>query len=393
MRRISALLTILLLLGPVRAIAAPFIPYKDSDVLERLPFKPNDPVSRELAGMRAELKRHPENLPVALSLARRYYGMVSEEGDPRYLGYAQAALSPWWDLPVPPVDVQVLRASVKQFRHDFAGAVADLSEVLVRDARNTEALILRAIIHIVQARYAPAREDCRRLLQAGDALVGVGCETMVDGLTGKAAQGYAALSSAMESAGDAPSSRKLWTQIRLAELAQRLGRVNVAEKHFRQALALGISDTYLLAAYADLLLELNRPKEVVSLLASKSRSDVLLLRLVFAERALKLPTVKVHESALAARYVAARMRGETVHQQEEARFALYVGGDARKALDLARENWKAQREPRDAQIFLESAIAAKDRHAAQPVLQWLDDSGIEDAYLVGLGRKLRSETK
>ncbi len=25
------------------------------------------------------------------------------QGDPRYVGYAQAALKPWWDLPEPPV--------------------------------------------------------------------------------------------------------------------------------------------------------------------------------------------------------------------------------------------------------------------------------------------------
>lgn len=384
---------ILLPLGPVAAAASPFIPSSDAVVLERLPFKPNDPIAKELESLRAELRRHPQNLSTAVALARRYYGMVSAEGDPRYLGYAQAALSPWWELPTPPIDVQVLRASVRQFRHDFAGSVDDLSQVIERDPKNIEALILRAIIHIVQARYVPAREDCRRLRQAGDMLIGTGCEAMVDGLTGKAAQGYAALNIALADAVDAPASRKLWAQIRLAELAQRLGRVAVAEQHFRKALALDIDDTFLLAAYADLLLEHNRSKEVISLLESKSRSDVLLLRLMFAERALKLPTAKDRETALAARYAAARMRGETVHQQEEARFALYVEGDPRKALDLARENWKAQREPRDAQIFLESAIAAKDKAAAEPVLQWLDDSGIEDGYLVGLGKKLRSGVK
>ena len=32
----------------------------------------------------------------ALRLARRYYAEPAAEGDPRYLGYAQAALGPWW---------------------------------------------------------------------------------------------------------------------------------------------------------------------------------------------------------------------------------------------------------------------------------------------------------
>lgn len=391
--RLFLMSLLLPLLVSVPVAAAPAIPSSDSVVLERLPFKPNDPVARELAQMRAELRRNPENLQVAVALARRYYSMVSEEGDPRYLGYAQAALAPWWEMPAPPVEVQVLRASVRQFRHDFAGAVNDLSQVIARDPGHRQALILRAIIHIVQARYVPAKEDCRRLVTAGDLLIGGGCEAMVNGLTGKASQGYEALVAAMAATRDAAPSQTLWIQIRLAELAQRLGRVADAERHFRHALALDIDDTFLLAAYADLLLEQKRPKEVVALLEKKSRSDVLLLRLMFAERALTLPSAKDRETALAARYAAARMRGETVHQQEEARFALYVEGDPRKALELARENWKVQREPRDAQVFLEAAVAAKDRIAAEPVLQWLDDSGIEDAHLISLGQQLTARGK
>jgi hypothetical protein len=358
-------------------------------VLERLPFKPNDPIARELAQLRAELRSNPRNLDVAVNLARRYYELVSEEGDPRYLGYAQAALAPWWEMPVPPVEVQVLRASLSQFRHDFDGAVKDLTQVIEREPRHAQALVLRALIHIVQARYPQGRADCHALRQVGDPLIGQGCEAMVDGLTGKAGPAYAALNDALRKTPNLAPGKKLWVLIRLAELAQRQGRTEAAEAHFKQALALGITDTFLLAAYADFLLEQKRPAEVVALLKDKSRSDVLLLRLAFAERRLNLPTAKERESTLAARYEAARMRGESIHQGEEARFALEAERDPKKALALAQENWKAQREPRDAQIFLEAAIAMKDPAAAQPVLQWLDESHIEDRQLIGLGQQLR----
>lgn len=388
-----SVVVILLLVVALPAVAAPYVPQSDAQVLERLPFKPNDPIARELARLRGDLRSEPHNLEVAARLARRYYELVSEEGDPRYLGYAQAALAPWWEMDTPPVQVQVLRASLRQFRHDFAGAVGDLTQVIEREPGHKQALVLRAIIHIVQARYAPAKSDCQALRQAGDVLIGIGCEAMVDGLTGKAAQAYATLSDAFENTPDAPSGTKLWIQIRLAELAQYRGRVDVAEAHFRQALAFGITDTFLLAAYADLLLQQKRHAEVVTLLKDKSRSDVLLLRLVFAERALNLPTAKERDSVLAARYAAAQLRGETVHQQEEARFALHVQGDAQKALNLALENWKAQREPRDAQIFLEAAVAANDATAAQPVLQWLDESRFEDRRLVDLGQRLKGMRK
>jgi Tfp pilus assembly protein PilF len=265
--------------------------------------------------------------------------------------------------------------------------------VLERDPRNVRALALRAVIHIVQARYPQARIDCQALRRVGSLLIGFGCESMVDGMTGKAVPAYAALNAAVASSVDIAPQDVLWLQIRLAELAQRQGRDDLAESHFRQAMELGIPDTFLLAAYADLLLDKKRYAEVLTLLKDKSRSDVLLLRLAFAERALGLPSARERETALAARYAASQLRGESVHQQEEARFELVVRNDAKKALVLARENWKVQREPRDARIFLEAAIAAKDAAAAQPVLQWLEDSGIEDVYLVDLGRQLKGVRK
>jgi len=372
-----------------QAVAAPYVPASDAQVLEHLPFKPNDPIAREMAQLRRELQRDPHNIDVAVRLARRYYGLVAEEGDPRYLGYAQAALAPWWDMADPPVDVQVLRASLRQFRHDFAGAMSDLSRVLERAPKHAQARILRAIINIVQARYAEATSDCHALHGVTDELLATGCEQVVEGLTGNAGKAYETLRNTLAASSQASADQKLWISLRLAELAQRLGRTSEAEMHFRQGLALGITDTFLLAAYADFLLDQKRPAEVVALLKDKTRSDTLLLRLVQAMHRLNLREAKSQEAALSARYEAAKLRGDTVHQQEEARFALEIEHDPKKALALAGENWKVQLEPRDARIFLEAAIAAKDPVAAAPVLQWLEQSRIEDRYLQGLGAQLK----
>ena len=382
------LMPLLFVVAP--ASAAPYVPQSDAQVLETLPFRPNDPVAREMAQMRAQLQRDPRNLDVAVKLARRYYGLVAEEGDPRYLGYAQAALGPWWDMAEPPIPVQVLRASLAQFRHDFPGALSDLSQVLARDPAQGQARALRATIHIVQARYAAARADCSALHGVTSELIAIGCEAMVDGLTGNAVAAHARLVLALASHPEASPDEKLWVLIRLAEMAQRLGQMDVAESHFKQALTLNITDTFLLAAYADFLLLQNRPLEVEAMLKQKIRSDTLLLRLVLAERILKLPSAKESEATLAARYAAAQLRGDTVHQQEEAQFELNVRKNPKAALALAAENWKVQLEPRDAQVYLEAALALKDPAAAAPVLRWLDESHIEDKTLASLAQQLRA---
>ena len=389
-RFLPAFLGLILVAATGISPAAPYLPKSDSQVLEKLPFRANDPIAREMAQMRAELQRNPRNLDVAVALARRYYGLVAEEGDPRYLGYAQAALGPWWDLPEPPIPVQVLRASLAQFRHDFTGALDDLSKVLVRDPRQGQARALRATIHIVQARYEPARADCHALRGVSSELIAMGCEAMVDGLTGKAEAAHARLDAALRAHPEAPADEKLWVLLRLAEMAQRLGRTEAAEAHFRQALALGITDTFLLAAYADFLLLQSRAAEVQTMLKDRKRSDTLLLRLVLAEHMLKSPEGRESEATLAARYAAAQLRGDTVHQQEEAQFELKMRNNPKRALALAQENWKVQLEPRDARIFLEAALALKDPSAAQPVLRWLDDSHIEDRVLSALAQQVRA---
>jgi len=77
-----------------------------------------------------------------------------------------------------------------------------------------------------------------------------------------------------------------------------------------------------------------------------------------------------------------------VHEQEESRFALHVLDDPARALKLAVSNWQVQRETRDARVVLEAALATRDRDAAQPVLGWIRESGIEDVTLRNLVHQL-----
>ncbi|MGH8482260.1 MAG: hypothetical protein ACRES8_07360, partial [Nevskiaceae bacterium] len=68
--------------------------------------------------------------------------------------------------------------------------------------------------------------------------------------------------------------------------------------------------------------------------------------------------------------------------------ALEVLGDAPRALLLARRNWLTQREPADARLLLAAAIAAGRPQAAEPVRTFVRDSGLEDARLERLMRRL-----
>ena len=84
------------------------------------------------------------------------------------------------------------------------------------------------------------------------------------------------------------------------------------------------------------------------------------------------------------------LRGEKLHLQEEARYLLELKGDARAALAAAAENYRTQREPRDALILMEAALAARDPGAAAPALQWLESSGFEDERIRRLAMRLKA---
>ena len=386
--RLAQCVALVLVLASAPSWSAPRIPERDSEVLERLPIRPGDPVARELRELRRQVAENPQDAPTAVRLARRYFRLAMSEGDPRFIGYGEAALRTWWPLADPPQGVLVARALLRQYKHEFDPALNDLARAGEADPRDDEVWLWRSALHLVQADYAAAAADCAKLRPWAAEVDIVGCDTSVAGMTGHAGAAYGALAAAFQRARDVGPLGRIWFQTRLAEFSLRMGSAAAAEAHFREALALGVNDQYLLADYADFLLDRDRPAEVVPLLANWVRSDILLLRLAFAERALKLPAADAHIEALGARFAAAAMRGERLHLAEESRYTLGLVGKPAQALALAVDNWKAQREPRDARAVLEAAVAARDPQAAAAVLQWLQSSGHEDPVLRGLAAQL-----
>jgi hypothetical protein len=378
------LLAALLWLAGSSARAVPFTPLHDDEVLEELPSSLLGP-TREL---RAALAREPGNVERAAALATHYIELGRAESDPRYFGWAEGAIAPWLALAEPPTAVLMLRATLRQSRHEFAAAQQDLARVLARDPRNAEAWLTASAVLLVQGAAAAAERACLPLLRLGEPLAATVCLADAGSMRGQGERSLALLEGALRNTEDAPPALRLFALTSLAELAARLGHDERAEQAFEDALALGRRDAYLLAARGDYLLDRGRPAEVVSLLADETRADGLLLRLVLAEQQLGAEPLAEHAAMLRARFRAGRARGLSVHQGEEARFALRIEGDAAAALALAKGNFALQREPRDARVLLEAALAAEDRAAACPALDWIAANHVEDVRLAALAARL-----
>jgi hypothetical protein len=383
------LATILLALAAFRApaLAAPFTPTRDDSVLETLPAAAST-LARELTAERRALSAMPTDLARATEFAWRAIAASRAESDPRYIGLAEGALAPWLASAEPPTAVLLLRATLRQNRHDFAAAQRDLEALLAREPRDAQAWLTRAVIAKVRGDFALAKQSCAPLLQLADSLVATTCLAEIAGLSGRADAAERALARVLEARRDADASLRQWSLTALAELRARRGDARGSEASYRATLALG-RDGYTLAAYADFLLDAKRARDVLALLGDDRRADGLLLRRALAEQQLGARELAASVRELRARFAASRMRGERLHLGEEARFALAFG-DAAEALALAAENFSLQREPRDARVLLEAALAARDRAAAQPALALLERSRLEDARLRALAARVRA---
>lgn len=374
---IATLLRLFLLAIALSAPAAaePFVPTDDAQVLERLPDR-SAVEYRDLKRLRAQAFTEPGNVDAAVALADAYYWISRREGDPRYLGYAQAALTRWWKDPDAPTGVLVTRATILQSLHEFTRALENLDRAIQREPDNARAILVRATILTVRGNYENALADCGNLQGvAGDTYVLI-CIASIDAVTGKAKVADEALKYWLATVANAPQDVRGWIESLLGEIAQRQ-RDPEAGKHFRAALAADPRDLYTIAAYGDWLLEQNRAAEVIPLVEKEQRVDGLLLRLALAQKALGLPEVETTIATLRARFDASRMRGDKVHRREEARFQLMLNNDAEAALRLALENWGVQREPADLRILAEVANVTGDAAALKTVRGWLAATKLE----------------
>lgn len=374
--------------------AAPYVPKDDAQPLERLPTVSN-PNLRELGRLQAELARSPSDLALAIRVATKDIEAARADSDPRYNGYAEAALSPWLALPNPPNRVLLLRATLRQSVHDFDGALADLKQVISAEPRNFQARLTRAIILQVRGEYPEALKNCLSLALYVDKLVTATCIAGVNGLQGQAKTSREVLLGALDGtpANEENLQIRLWALTVLAEIDARMGDGVAAEKHFHQALSLGVHDGYLLGAYADFLLDAGRPRDVLALLQNELRIDPLLLRFALAEQMIGAPTLPEHISDLGERFAVNRLRGDNSHRREEARFALHLAKRVVEALQLAEANWAVQREPWDARVLLEAALAAGTPASARPVLDWLAASKLEDEQIQRVASRLKQVTQ
>jgi hypothetical protein len=148
-------------------------------------------------------------------------------------------------------------------------------------------------------------------------------------------------------------------------------------------------DNFLIADYADFLLDQGRAREALELTRPYAQSDTSFLRQVLAEAMLKLPQADTDIATMASRFRDLEQRGDSrLYAREEARFVLELQHDPARALRLAQANWAYQRAPQDVRILLQAALAAGRPAAARDVLDFIARTQLDDPTIKALAAQV-----
>ena len=286
------------------------------------------PQYRELKRLQAAAAAAPNDVAAATALADAYYRISRSEGDPRFLGYAQAALTPWWKDPEAPTAVLVMRATILQSNHEFARALADLDKAIAREPRNARAILVRATVLTVQGNYDEARADCARLQGLAAELYVVACTAEHrcrhrQGAVGEGRARALARSDAERNARRARVDRVVAG--RDCAAARRPRRRTAFPRRARRRSARSLYDRRVQRLAARPAACRRRHPAGAKRAARRCVAAAARAR---AKGVCGGPKPKRRVATLRARFDASRARGDTVHRREEARFQLQLNGDS-----------------------------------------------------------------
>ena len=375
---LAALLQVLMLMLSFPARSTPIVPTRDDEVIEVLPAMTGN--RAEERRLRKLLAQRPRDPALALDMAKRYLDQAHESGDPRFAGMAMSAIEGWQDEATMPDGVLMMRATLQQYLHEFDASVRSLKSLLARPSAQPrpQAWLTLATVKRVQGRYADSDAACKQVATSGAALHADACLAENAALRGDVDAARVTFTGLLSNARN-PTETQAWLTTSLAELEQRAGRAEAADAAFRAALKLD-ADPYATLSYADFLIDQQRPAEALALLQGQTRSDAVLLRLAIAGTQARSASAGADAAEMRERIALANQRpdAKVFHGREQAMFALMVERQPARALELARGNVVAQREPLDLLVLAQAARASGRAEALAEARRLVVQMGLRD---------------
>jgi tetratricopeptide (TPR) repeat protein len=338
----------------------------------------------------------PTDQNTALAYARAVFTLGLSEGDLRWFGSAKAALTPWWQSTSLPAEGFFLRGLVKQGFHDFNSGLSDINRAIELEPQRAEFWSWRFALHLLMADMVAVQHDVDQI----ERLIGHEEANIYRGIvlyrSGQASAAVKVLSRAKQSAAYQDGSSQDWLGFHLGEAYRVNGQSSQAMTLWAECLKLRPQSHLIRLSLAELynhLGEYDKAKKVaINQVASQNLTDALLMQALIASRGLREADESRLASQMDARLSAQTLRQESLIERPKLIYQITYGKDIKAGLALSIENWQLQKEPPDAILFLQAAIALGEANAALPVVKWVEQTGYGDPQLNALIKQLKAHT-
>jgi hypothetical protein len=280
--------------------------------------------------------------------------LFASSANPRYLGDVQRelALIPNTNYSA---DFYLNRASLRQSLHQFDSALSDLDAISTIDPDNRQAILMRFSIAFVSGQYSAAGRACEDMLVWQD-LYSASCQQHLRAIAGSEIDAYQNLKQAMANNGPLSDRQALlWASGTLADIAERAALDDEAAKLWSLNLRLNKDDHYARTRLA--ALKLMAGDNIATLDLSQDYLAIDALAVLHAIASKRVGGSEAVAEMLRLRFAEALWRGEVLHKRAYAQFLLFVEAKPKAAYEVAKDNWRNQKELPDAGI-LEQARAA-----------------------------------
>ncbi len=346
-------------------------------------------------------RAQPQNLPSALAYARAVFTLGLTEGDLRWYGSAKASLTPWWTAADLPADAYFLRGLVKQGFHDFQEGLQDINRAIALEPARAEFWSWRFALHLLLADMSAAQKDIEeigRLFGEEEAKV---YRAVFLYRTGQPLPAVDKLSQAIRSVNYQDASSQDWLGFHLGEAHRVAGQPAKALAVWGQRLKASPQSHLIRLSLADLLNQQGQYRQALTIAmaatgsgnvqnSTASMTDALLMQAVLASRGMKDPDESRLASQLEARLQSQALRQEALIERPKLIYQIAYGRDVKAGLALSVDNWQLQKEPPDALLFVQAALALGQARAAEPVVSWAEKTGYTDPQLTPLLAQLKA---
>lgn len=311
----------------------------------------------------------------AVDLARKYIALGKEKKDPRYYGIAEGILRPWWNSD--DTEVNLLKAHLLQFNHQFNQSTTLLSSILKVNPRNVQALLLRVNNNMTQGKFRQAQADCQALFALTSPVLSATCLVSVKALQSAPYEANKLAENLIQLMNRANYTKSVhaWMLSVVMEIKFLHKQWDDLQQLFSMAEKNRYTNDYILAIYTDYLLSQKEYEQVIDLTEQRAAAFDLQIKRLIAMKQLGYGDYQTAKHKLEEILLNETRRGN-VHYYENAMLELYLNKNPKNALVLAEKNWQSQKTMRDAALLYRCAIQAGDKAVLQRLIDWKKKNAI-----------------